>query len=209
MTTLSALYEGNVTDTEQDHKPVTHLSDLYKGSNLAEKLKKYRLPGIQRLFKEMWGSVINEPMEPLLNLTEDDDETTLSLKKLYMKYWYDPTEVAFVDAELGGRWDIWNKMVENKSVAKYITALREEARARYISNNFRQISRLAQEGDIKTQMAALKFLTSTVMGDTDSSKRGRPSKKEIQQRTNEILAEDKELQEAFSRVVPIESLRSA
>lgn len=186
---------------------MTTLSALYQGSSLSEKLRNYRLPGIQRLFKELCGSVINEPMEPLLNLTEDNDETTLSLKKLYMKYWYDPTEVAFVDAELGGRWDIWNKMVENKSITKYVTALREEARARYISNNFRQISRIAQEGDIKTQMAALKFLTSSVMSDADSSKRGRPSKKEIQQRTNEILAEDKELQEAFSRVVSIDALK--
>ena len=205
MTTLSALPNKS---SEAVQAPVTTLSSLYVGSSLSEKLRNYRLPGIQRLFKELWGSVINEPMEPLLNLTEDDDENTLSLKKLYMKYWYDPTEVSFVDAELGGRWDIWNKMVENKTVTKYITALREEARARYISNNFKQISRLAQEGDVKTQMAALKFLTSTVMSDTDSSKRGRPSKKEIQQRTNEILAEDKELQEAFSRVVSIDALKA-
>lgn len=187
---------------------ITTLSSLYEGSSLSEKLKLYRLPGIGRLFKEYNPSVIKDPMEPLLNLGEDDDDTTLSLKKLYLRHWSDPTEVEFVDIELGGRWDIWKKMQDHKELSKYIAALREEARARYISNNFKQINRLAQEGDQKTQMAALKFLTSTVMTDSDSSKRGRPSKKEIQQRANEILAEDKELQEAFSRVVSIDALKA-
>lgn len=186
---------------------MTTLSTLYEGTTLAEKLHNYKLPGVQRLFKETCGNIVGEKLEPLLNLTEDHDDTTMSLKRLYLQHWSDPTEVAFVDAELGGRWDIWNKIVENKNYSKYITALREEARARYISNNLKQLHKIAEEGDLKTQMAALKFLTTTVIGDTDSSKRGRPSKKEIQQRTNEILAEDKELQEAFSRVVPIESLK--
>jgi len=77
-----------------------------------------------------------------------------------------------------------------------------------LSDNLKKITVLSKEGDQKTQMAALKFLTSTLLADTTSSTRGRPSKKEIQQRTNEILAEDKELQEAFSRVVSIDALKA-
>ena len=188
---------------------MTTLSTLYAGNSLSEKLKLYRLPGIGRLFKEYNPSVIKDPLEPLLNLGEDDDDTTLSLKKLYLRHWADPTEVEFVDLELGGRWDIWKKMQDHKELSKFIAALREEARARYLSNNLKQINDLAKMGDQKTQMAALKFLTSTVMADADPSKRGRPSKKEIQQRTNEILAEDEELKAAFARVVPIENLREA
>lgn len=201
VTTLSAF-------PNEAQAPVTTLSSLYRGSSLSEKLQNYRLPGIGRLFKEYNSTVINQPLEPLLNLGEDDDTTTLSLKKLYLKHWSDPTEVEFVDSELGGRWDLWKKFQEHKEISKYIAALREEARARCLSDNLKKITVLSKEGDQKTQMAALKFLTSTLLADTASSTRGRPSKKEIQQRTNEILAEDKELQEAFSRVVSIDALKA-
>lgn len=187
----------------------TTLSALYEGSTLAEKLKNYRMSGIKRLFKEFNSAVVGERLEPLLNFDEDDDTTTLSLKKLYLKHWQDPTELTFVDTELGGRWDLWHKICDCKDFQRYLQPMKEEARARYLSNNIRALNKLAQEADPKTQISALKFLTTAILNDSDSPKRGRPSKKEIQQRTNEILQDDKELQEAFSRVVPIESLRSA
>lgn len=184
------------------------LSSLYPGETLSEKLKKYRLPGIGRLFKELQGNITNMPMEPLMNMSEEDDETTYSMKKLYLKHWSDPTEVSFVDTELGGRWDLWKKMVEHKELGKFIETLREEARARYLSSNFKALHDLAENSDNKTRMATLKFLCTSVLSDTKAPERGRPSKKEIQQRTNEILQEDKELQEAFARVVSLEDYKA-
>ena len=55
--------------------------------------------------------------------------------------------------------------------------------------------------DPKTAIGALKFLCTAVKGvENVSASRGRPSKKEIQQRANELLSDDKEIQEAFARV---------
>lgn len=184
------------------------LSSLYPGETLSDKLRQYSLQGIGRLFKGLYGTITSKPMEPLLNLFENDDETTYSLKKLYLKHWSDPTEVTFVDTELGGRWDLWQKMCEHKEISAYISTLREEARARYLSNNFKALHELAETGDAKTRMSTLKFLCTSILADTKTSDRGRPSKKEIQQRTNEILQEDKELQEAFARVVSLEDYKA-
>lgn len=186
----------------------TTLSSLYEGTTLAEKLKNYRMNGVKRLFKEFQAAVVGEKLEPLLNFQEDDDETTLSLKKLYLKHWSDPTELTFVDVELGGRWDLWHKICDAKDFKRYLQPIKEEARARYLSNNIRAIGKLAEEADTKTRMAALKFLTQTILNDSDTP-RGRPSKKEIQQRTNELLQDDRDIQEAFARVVPIEAVRAA
>lgn len=169
--------------------------------DLREFFKAYRDRGVGKLFPETIQAS-DMPQDPILNLTEDDTEDTWSLKKLYMQYYKDPHEILFVDEVLGGRFDLWKAMSEHRVLSKFIQTLREEARARFLADNFKTIKEIADVSEPKTAIAALKFLCTSIGGKAteEGNSRGRPSKKEIQQRTNEILSEDKEIQEAFARV---------
>lgn len=181
---------------------MTTLSDAYKGDTLAEKLRNYHLRGINRLFRECPPSPNTDDTLPaLMNLSEEDDDTTVSLKKLYKQYWHDPTDIEFVDAVMGGRYDLWKRMCEHKQVGEEIQAWKEESHARYVAEQMRNIKDLADKSDPKTRMAALKFMCNTVLGSSEpSNTRGRPSKKEIQQKTAEMLQDDEDIRAAFARI---------
>lgn len=165
-----------------------------------ETIKNYRMKGVGRLFLEMKVKNPTDTFDPCFNCSEDDTETTVSLKKLYLKYYFDPTDVTFVDEELCGRYDIWSAILKHKELSETISVWKEEARARFLSDNFKALHKISQEADAKTAVGALKYITSAVLGDSKGSDRGRPSKREIMQRTNELLSEDRDIREAFERI---------
>lgn len=168
--------------------------------NLTDFFRSYTSRGVGKLFIEAIQSQ-DMPFEPVFNMSEEDTEDTYSFKKLFLTYYSDPTEVSFVDNVLAGRFDLLKAMSEHKVLKDFIKTLREDAHARYLADTYKSIKTLADMSDPKTAIGALKFLCTAVKGSTDEeSTRGRPSKKEIQQRTNELLSEDKEIQEAFARV---------
>ena len=172
---------------------------MTKPTNLAEYFKSYGR-GAGKLFTESIQT-FESPFQPIFNMTDKDTEDTYSFKNLYMQYYNDPTEVSFVDAVLGGRFDILKAIEKHKILKESLQTIREEAHARYLADTYRAIKGLADVSDAKTAIGALKFLCTAVKGTEEAgSGRGRPSKKEIQQRTNEILSADKEIQEAFARV---------
>jgi len=172
---------------------------MSRPSNIAEHIKDSGR-GVGKLFAETFKP-LDGNFIPIFTTAEEDTEDLYSFKKLYMNYYKDPTEVSFVDAVLGGRFDILKGMEKHKELKEYLQTLREEAHARYLADTYRAIKGLADVSDAKTAIGALKFLCTAVKGTEDTGTgRGRPSKKEIQQRTNEILSDDKEIQEAFARV---------
>lgn len=171
-----------------------------KPENIQEFFKNYKGRGVGKLFVESIVST-DMPFEPVFNMSEEDTEETYSFKKLYMKHYKDPTEVLFTDTVLNGRFDLLKAMEKHKILGEFLQTIREEAHARYLADTYKAIKGLADISDAKTAIGALRFLCTAVKGTEDtSSNRGRPSKKEIQQRTNEILSDDKEIQEAFARV---------
>ena len=172
---------------------------MSKPENLKEFFNSYG-KGAGKLFVESFQAQ-DAPFQPIFNMTDKDTEDTYSFKNLYMQYYSDPTEVAFVDNVLGGRFDVLKAIENHKALKESLKTIREEAHARYLKDTYKSIKDLADVSDPKTAIGALKFLCTAVKGSEDvSSSRGRPSKKEIQQRTNEILSDDKEIQEAFARV---------
>ena len=172
---------------------------MSKPQKLAEYIKGLG-KGVGKLFAEAQLPQ-DAGFKPIFTMAEEDTEDLYSFKRLYLKYYKDPTEVSFVDAVLGGRFDILKGIEKHKALKDYLQTLREEARARYLADTYRAIKGLADVSDAKTAIGALKFLCTAVKGTEEAGPgRGRPSKKEIQQRTNEILSDDKEIQEAFARV---------
>lgn len=172
---------------------------MSRPDNLKEYFKSYG-KGAGKLFIEAIKAE-EAPFQPIFTMSDKDSEDLYSFKNLYMQYYSDPTEVAFVDAVLGGRFDILKAIEKHKVLRDSLQTIREEAHARYLADTYRAIKGLADVSDAKTAIGALKFLCTAVKGTEDTGTgRGRPSKKEIQQRTNEILSDDKEIQEAFARV---------
>jgi len=172
---------------------------MSKPENLKEYFKSYGR-GAGKLFLESIQSQ-EAGFQPIFNMTDKDTEDTYSFKNLYMQYYSDPTEVSFVDNVLGGRFDILKAIETHKVLKESLQTLREEAHARYLKDTYKSIKDLADVSDPKTAIGALKFLCTAVKTSEDpSATRGRPSKKEIQQRANELLSDDKEIQEAFARV---------
>ena len=168
--------------------------------DLAKFFKNYTDKGYYKLIE---GLPLGTGVEsnPVFTLGEEDTEDLWSLKRLYLKNYKDPQEVAFVDEALGGRWDIWKSFCDSKQLKPLVKQWREEANARFLADNYKAIARIADTSEEKTSLTALKFLCTAVKGEEGPKNgRGRPSKAEIQQRTNEILSEDQEIKEAFARV---------
>ena len=175
------------------------ITGTMRPNDLKEYFKTYG-KGAGKLFVESIQTS-DAPFQPIFTMTDKESEDLYSFKKLYMEHYNDPTEVSFVDAVLGGRFDILKAIEKHKELKDYLQTIREEAHARYLKDTYKSIKEIADISDPKTAIGALKFLCTAVRGtDEVSSSRGRPSKKEIQQRTNEILSDDKEIQEAFARV---------
>lgn len=168
--------------------------------DLKQFFKEYKSKGAGKLFVESIQAQ-DAPFEPVFNMSEENTDSTYSFKQLFLSYYKDPTEVQFVDNVLAGRFDLLKAISEHKALKEFMKTLREDAHARYLADTYKAIKDLADVSDPKTAIGALKFLCSAVKGAEESEHgRGRPSKKEIQQRTNELLSEDKEIQEAFARV---------
>ena len=173
---------------------------MSKPESLTEYFKNYGR-GVGKLFVESITPQDGD-FKPIFTMSDKDSEDLYSFKNLYMSYYKDPTETSFVDNVLAGRFDLLRAIEKNKVLGEYYKVIKDEAHARYLSDTYKAIKDLADVSDPKTAIGALKFLCTAVKGveDVSASNRGRPSKKEIQQRTNEILSEDKEIQEAFARV---------
>lgn len=115
----------------------------------------------------------------IFNMTNEDTDTTFSLKKLYMCYLDDPTEVDFVDNVFNGRYDWLEALKKNNQYRDFYYNMRIEAEQRRIAKNIKEITALARGDDPKNKLAALKYLTDNSFNTAEAVvKRGRPSKEE-------------------------------
>lgn len=138
---------------------------------------------------------------PVFNMTDEDDADSLSLKKLYMKHYKDPTEVSFIDTVLYGNFDLWSRVKENSYTKKFVKTLQTEAESRRLRDNLVQIAEIAADESNKARFSALKYLCDNCFKNTTpDSKRGRPSKAELEGAMKQELAENSEFKEALERL---------
>lgn len=148
-----------------------------KLKDLKERFKRCPTRGITPLIKEF----AKDPnsIGVLFNLTDADDATTYSLRKLYMCFLDDPTEIDFVDNVLFGKYDFLEGLKKNTQLSAFYKSIRTEAEQRRIAKNIKEISVIARGDDQKNKMAALKYLTDNSFNTFEATiKRGRPSKEE-------------------------------
>lgn len=148
-----------------------------KLKDLKERFKKHPTRGITPLFKEFSKDPTYSCV--LFNMTDEDDEVSYSLRKLYMCFLDDPTEIDFVDNVLFGKYDFLEGLKKNTQLSSFYKSIRTEAEQRRIAKNIKEISVIARGDDQKNKMAALKYLTDNSFNTFEATiKRGRPSKEE-------------------------------
>lgn len=138
----------------------------------------------------------------IFNKEYEHTDTTYSFRKLYMEFLEDPTEVAFVDGVLGGRFDVLEAIKNNNKLKSFYKSVRLEAEQRRIAANVKEITEIAYNGSEKSRMGALKYLCDNSFVDAETEiKRGRPSKAEKEGAMKLALKEMSEVDEDLARLL--------
>lgn len=138
----------------------------------------------------------------IFNMTQEDTDTTFSLRKLYMCFLDDPTEVDFVDNVLNGRYD-WLETLKTANMFKdFYKSIRTEAEQRRIAKNIKAISEIAKDEGHKNRLEALKYLSNNSFNTQEAEvKRGRPSKAEKEGAMKLALKEMSEDEQDLARLL--------
>lgn len=160
---------------------------------LRDKMNRYRTSS---LFREFYLNEEGSELEPLWTLQDDDPQGKLpSLKKLYMEI-ADPTEYEFA-MEAFGSWQQWLKIKSSKAIQKWIQFWPDELEIKLRSQGIKAVAQEAKEG--KNPFTAAKFLAKAEWKPS-SSKRGRPSKEEVDRELKIAAQVDAEIGEDAQRV---------
>lgn len=174
---------------------------------LEEKLEK-----IQQHFKDTkprtFGVLFGVRSHPeydkyiIFNTTNEDTDTTFSIRKLYMCFLEDPTEVAFTDAVLNGRYDFLETFKTSITFKDFYKSVRAEAEQRRIAGNIKEIVKISKDENNKQRLDALKYLTNNTFTAVEGEvKRGRPSKAEKEGAMKLALKEMSEDEQDLARLL--------
>ena len=123
----------------------------------------------------------DDMVEACFTLNDDDivegDKTFYSLKKLFLQFYNDPTEITFVDEVFNGNYEHWKYFRDfTKAVRELYAITKEEAELRLLKDAIQGMSELAASPS-KAQAAAIKFLADRGMKVGEEKRgRGRPKK---------------------------------
>ena len=150
---------------------------------------------IKALFIEM--AVKDSPYNIPFTLKGEDIEVDgveyKSLKKIYLSY-ADPTEYSFAVEILGG-WEHWKAMAASNEVGVHVQKWRDELEVKLRSEAIKAIRKAANEDGAKGTSAA-KYLAERGW----ESKRGRPSKEEVQRQRKIEAGVHKDLDDDAKRL---------
>ena len=156
---------------------------------LKDSRKRYRTLS---LFREFYLSEV----EPLWSLQDEDPQNTLpSLKKLYMNIG-DPTEYEFA-LQAFGSWKHWLKIKNSKAITAFIEDWPIELEVKLRSEGIKGVIKEAESG--KAKFNAAKFLANADWKST-TSKRGRPSKEEVERERKIAAKLDSEFSQDAERI---------
>lgn len=149
------------------------------------------------LFDELQTNHDNR-QEPVYTLKDQDTEYP-SLKRLYLET-LDPTEYEFAKTYLGG-WDHWLALQNSTFFQPHLLKWRTELELKLKSDAFKRMREEA-EADGRNAFAANKFIASQGWIDktAEPSRRGRPSKIEIQKAAREAAQEQSSVDEDAKRL---------
>lgn len=114
-----------------------------------------------------------------------------SMKRIYMEYYYDPTEYEFVQAVFGD-WEHWERLCETKWFAPIVNAWRKEAEIKLRSKAIKELADIAVSEGAKGLNAA-KWLAEGKWKSTGAGRpvnNDKPTKQEIEKEIEDDVAED-------------------
>lgn len=127
-------------------------------------------------------------------LAEDDKDGYISFSKLYLSYYWDPTELRFVDDVFEGDFDHWEYFRQSFFLADLCQKLRKKAEKMRIARAYEQISKIAYDESNKNNLQALKFLVGdTIKEEKKTAGRPKKAKAEPEVDTTELLEDVKRL----------------
>lgn len=163
---------------------------------------KFKTAQGRRLTKGLfYETVLADKSTVLYTLKEQDHEGYPSLKRLYLEC-ADPTEYKFATAYLDS-WSHWVELCKCTWFQEYLELWRAELELKVKSKALYLITEEASNDLSKSKFAANKFLLEGGWKpkETQTSRRGRPSKQEIKTEASRIAQEDELVREAFERVI--------
>lgn len=111
----------------------------------------------------------------------DHTELALSLYKLYMHDFADPTEYVFAE-EVLGEWEHWETLADSHFMREYIDKWREELKVQELSKLYARLQQDALNPDSRTSTSTAKFLVDK-LEKTAGVKVGRPKGSKKKQET--------------------------
>ena len=165
--------------------------------NYKKILKETKDLAVSKYIKEL---ALSESDTPIFNLTDENDDTTVSIKLLYLKHYMDPTEISFIDEELCGKYALWERIKTHSRVKALYKEWVDEARARFRAERYRQIAEIAEDPTNKARFQALKYLTDEgYYVEKETKKMGRPTKEEKEGALKEFVNGNTEIKQALER----------
>jgi hypothetical protein len=164
-----------------------------------EELSLFRIATGQRKLRGLFfETVLADKTGVVYTLKDRDHAGYPSLYRLYMEA-DDPTEYTFAVNNLDG-WDHWEKLCDCNWFKPYIARWRRELEIRTKAKALMNMKALASDPTSKEFHQANKFLVNGGWKEGTGSRRGRPSKEEIQKETKRLATEASSLDDDLSRV---------
>lgn len=168
-------------------------------------MSKFKTEQGRRLTKGLFfEQTLSDKSTVLYTLKEHDHEGYPSLKKLYLET-EDPTEYKFACAYLDS-YSHWEELCKCSWFQEYLELWRKELELKIKSKALFQIREEAENDLSKSKFTANKFLIEGGWKDKENnssskSRRGRPSKQEINEAAKNMAEEQNLVDEAFKRVI--------
>ena len=164
---------------------------------------KFKTPQGRRLTQGLfYETTLADKSTVVYTLKEQDHEGYPSLKRLYLECG-DPTEHRFATSYLDG-WSHWEMLIAAEWFQPHVSQWRKELELKIKSAALFQIQEEATNDLSKSKFAANKFLLEggwKPKGETQASRRGRPSKQEVMDEARKMAEERDLVEDAFRRVV--------
>lgn len=143
-----------------------------------------------------------ENYKPTWTLDDEDHDGVYSLRKWYLKFYQDPTEVEFVKTCFEGDFKHWDVFKNSKDIGTYYRQYKKDAEAMLLADAMKKIVEIAMDTSNKSSMSALKYLADrgSRLLEGPKERGGRPKKEDIRQAARDIVKEDSDLLNDLKRI---------
>lgn len=113
---------------------------------------------------------------PTFTLAEEDEDGLLSMERLFIEHYMDPTEHSFIEDVFDGDEDHWNRFKNSMFIRKYYQRWKRKAEAMLLSSAMTKLVETAFDSSNRNSFSALKYLIERGNKEPKKAAVGRPKK---------------------------------